>query len=91
MLRRSAVAAGCLHDVYSYWSRSIKVSASNRIFHTAILVAAPIIQSHRVAAQPNPSLEPTCYGSQPWPRYAVLHDAPRGQGRLPPPAAQLKR
>lgn len=43
------------------------------------------------ALRPNPSLEPTRYGSRPWPRYAVVHDAPHGQGRPPPHAAQLKR
>lgn len=43
------------------------------------------------AATPNPSLEPTHYGSQPWPRYAVVDVAPRGQGWLPTRAAQLER
>ena len=43
------------------------------------------------AAGPNPSLEPTRYGKAPWPRGAQAYLAPRGQGALPPRAAQLKR
>ena len=49
------------------------------------------MSAHLRAATPNPSLKPTRYGRQPWPRYAAVHDAPRSQGRPPPHAAQLKR
>lgn len=45
----------------------------------------------RCELRSNPSLEPKSCGSRPWPRYAVVHDAPRGQGCLPPRAAQFKR
>jgi hypothetical protein len=41
--------------------------------------------------RPNPSLERTATGKSPWPRGAVVHVAPRGQGAMPPSAAQLKR
>jgi hypothetical protein len=41
--------------------------------------------------RPNPLLEPTCSGLAPWPHYAVVHVAPRGEGAMPPRAAQLKR
>jgi hypothetical protein len=40
---------------------------------------------------PNPSLERTRNGMAPWPRGAVVHVAPRGQGATPSSAAQLKR
>ena len=36
-------------------------------------------------------VEPTRSGMSPWPRYAVVHVAPRGQGAMPARAAQLKR
>ena len=38
-------------------------------------------------AWPNHSFKLTRYGSQPWPRGAEVHVAPRGQGCLPPRAA----
>ncbi len=38
------------------------------------------------AARPNMSFNRTRYGSRPCPRYAQVHDAPRGHGRLPPRA-----
>ena len=41
--------------------------------------------------RPNPSLEWTRAGMAPWPRGAVVHVAPRGQGAMPERAPQLKR
>jgi len=40
---------------------------------------------------PNPSLEPTRYGTAPWLRGTLVHHVPRGQGAMPPRAAQLER
>jgi hypothetical protein len=40
---------------------------------------------------PNPSFEPTHNGGAPWPRSAVVHVAPRGQGTPPLRSAQLQR
>jgi hypothetical protein len=52
-------------------------------------VTSPEAQCH--AGTPNPSLERTANGMAPWPRGAVVHVAPRGQGAIPSSAAQLKR
>lgn len=43
------------------------------------------------AATPNPSLERNRNDKAPWPLDALVYDATRGQGALPPRAARLKR
>ena len=55
--------------------------------------AITLIRCHTEAerVRPNPSLERTANGVAPWPRGAVVHVAPRGQGATPSSAAQLKR
>jgi len=52
---------------------------------------ASICSSGSARVTPNPSLERTANGVAPWPRGAVVHVAPRGQGATPSSAAQLKR
>ena len=52
-------------------------------------LTSPACPSRR--ARPNPSLERTRNGVAPWPRGALVHDAPHGQGATPLRAAQLKR
>jgi hypothetical protein len=39
----------------------------------------------------NPSIERTSSGKAPWPRGALVHVAPRGQGASPTAAAHVKR
>mgnify|MGYP003512975662 CR=1 FL=1 len=73
-----AAATGACTKNFPYSSRSGKLAKEAQVpmCHTPL---------------PNPSLERTANGMAPWPRGAVVHVAPLGQGATPSSAAQLKR